>query len=80
MLIKKWFDLANVYPTNDKSTPFKSLYGTFLYEQDKLLNEMYSTIILTVKTMKKKTMETMKKKTVKTVKEGKQMRPAKMNI
>lgn len=45
-LITNWFDLVNVSNTNDKSTPFKSPYGKFLYEQDKLLNEMYNTIIL----------------------------------
>ncbi|XP_016662906.1 uncharacterized protein LOC107884708 isoform X2 [Acyrthosiphon pisum] len=43
--INNWFDLANVSLTNDNSTPFKSPYGTFLYQQDKLLNEMYNTII-----------------------------------
>jgi len=45
-LINNWFDLVNVSPTNVKRTPFKSPYGTFLYEQDKLLNEMYDTIFL----------------------------------
>ncbi|CAI6355295.1 unnamed protein product [Macrosiphum euphorbiae] len=43
--INNWFDLASVSHANNNSSPFKSPYGTFLYQQDRLLNEMYNTII-----------------------------------
>lgn len=44
-LINNWFDLANVAHSNDKTTPFKSLYKTFLFEKDKLLDKIYDAII-----------------------------------
>uniref|UniRef100_A0A2H8TYU1 Transposable element P transposase n=1 Tax=Melanaphis sacchari TaxID=742174 RepID=A0A2H8TYU1_9HEMI len=44
-LISNWFDLANVSQTNNRTT-FKSPFGMFLYQQNKLLNEFYTTINL----------------------------------
>lgn len=43
-LINNWFELANVAHKDDRSSPFKSPYGTFLIEQDIFLNEVYDVI------------------------------------
>lgn len=44
-LINSWFDLANFYHSNDKSTLYTAPYGLCLEEQDELLNEVYETIL-----------------------------------
>lgn len=43
-LINNWFDLVNVAHSHNCRTPFTSPYGTFLEEQNSLLNEVYEII------------------------------------